>query len=89
MSNYKITNYSKQKAKELNVQIKPSSNPNKKIDVFKNDKKIASIGANGYMDYPNYLEKKGSEIANKRRELYHKRHKNEGINGKFSKALLW
>jgi hypothetical protein len=37
---YKITNYSKIKAKELNVDIKPSTNPKKKIDVFKNDKKI-------------------------------------------------
>ena len=40
---YKITNYSKQKAKNMNVEIKPSTNKNKKIDVFQNDKKIASI----------------------------------------------
>ena len=34
MSNYKITNYSKSKAKKENVIIKTSTNKNKKIDVF-------------------------------------------------------
>ena len=38
---YHITNYTKQKAKELNVQVKPSTNSKKKIDVYKNNKKIA------------------------------------------------
>ena len=36
---YHITNYSKNKAKELNVIIKPSKNKNKKLDVFKDGKK--------------------------------------------------
>jgi hypothetical protein len=89
MSNYKITNYSKQKAKDLNVEIKPSTNPKKKIDVFKNGKKFSSIGAAGYKDYPTYLLTDGKDKADKRRELYHKRHKNEGTNGKYAKALLW
>lgn len=31
---YKITNYSYDKAKKLNVIIKPSSRKNKKIDIF-------------------------------------------------------
>jgi len=49
---YHITNYSKKKAKELNVQIRPSNNPKKKkkIDVYKDDKKIASIGDINYFD---------------------------------------
>ena len=42
---YKITNYSYNQAKKLNVEIKPSTNKKKKIDVFKDNKKIASIGA--------------------------------------------
>lgn len=59
---YKILPYSFRKAKELGVVIKPSSNILKKIDVFKNNKKIASIGARGMNDYPTYLakEKKGT-----------------------------
>ena len=30
---YKITEYSKQRAKELNVTIKPSNNKNKKTEI--------------------------------------------------------
>jgi hypothetical protein len=56
---YEITPYSKLKAKELGVQIKKSTNPKKKLDVFKNDKKVASCGAIGYSDYPTYIKTKG------------------------------
>ena len=76
---YKITKYSKDQAKKLGLVIKPSSNRSKKIDVFKDGKKIASIGAIGYKDYPTYMleEKKGLHpkgYANKRRKLYKLRH---------------
>jgi len=78
MSNYKITTYSKNKAKEENVIIKTSTNKNKKIDVFnKQGDKLASIGAIGYMDYPNYIKTEGLKYANERRELYLKRHSKE------------
>ena len=40
---YKILPYSFRKAKELGVVIKPSTNPLKKIDVFKNGKKVAAF----------------------------------------------
>ena len=33
---YKITNYTKNKAKELGVEVKPSHNKGKKIDVLNN-----------------------------------------------------
>jgi len=36
---YEITDYTKKKAKKLGVDVKPSKNKNKKIDVFKQDKK--------------------------------------------------
>ena len=45
---YKITDYSIKKAKQLNVTIRPSGNKKKKIDVIKDGKVIASIGAKGY-----------------------------------------
>ena len=87
---YQIKQYSYDKAKKLNVTIKPSSNKNKKIDVYKNDKKIASIGDINYYDYPTYIERNGKDYADKRRSLYHHRHKNDsGVNGTFSKKLLW
>ena len=88
---YHITKYSYDQAKKLNVEIKPSTNKKKKIDVFKNDKKIASIGAIGYLDYPNFIKKNGLEYANNRRKLYKLRHKNDlnSKNGKWASAILW
>jgi hypothetical protein len=88
---YKITNYSKQKAKEYNVIIKPSTNKNKKLDVFKNDKKIASIGAKNYKDYGVFLEENGKVYADKRRKLYKIRHKNDlnSGNGLWANRILW
>lgn len=95
---YTITEYSKKKAKELNVDIKPSKNKNKKIDVYKNNKKVASIGDIKYNDFPTYLlmENKGlveKGYANQRRKLYRIRHKkdldNKNGNGYYSNQLLW
>jgi hypothetical protein len=83
---YTITDYSKQQAKKLGVELKPSSNPKKKIDIFKNGKKIASIGAIGYSDYATSKDKE-------RRRLYRIRHKGEnkviGSNGYYAWNLLW
>ena len=37
---YAITNYTYKQAKKLGLQVKPSTNKTKKIDVYKNGKKI-------------------------------------------------
>ena len=83
---YKITKYSFDKVDQLNkklgkkiVQIKPSKLKNKKIAVYVNDKKVSDIGDNRYKDYPTYTKQKGIKFADKRRELYWKRHANEKI----------
>ena len=95
---YKILPYSFRKAKELGVVIKPSSNILKKIDVFKNGKKVVSIGARGMNDYPNYVlkEKKGyyeKGYAHKRRKLYKERHEKDrhilGSAGYYADKILW
>ena len=90
---YNIKNYTKEKAKKLNVTIKPSTNKKKKIDVFKDNKKIASIGAIGYSDYPTYIENKGIKYADERRKLYKIRHSKDlkqiGSNGYYANKLLW
>jgi hypothetical protein len=65
---YTISEYSKKQAKKLGVEIKVSSKPNKKLDVFKDGKKIASIGAIGYKDYATTKDKE-------RRRLYRLRHR--------------
>ena len=51
---YQITQYTRDQARKLGVVVKHSTNPNKKIDVFKNGEKIASVGAIGYGDYPTF-----------------------------------
>lgn len=90
---YEITDYSYQQAKRLGVTIKPSTNKKKKIDVFKDGDKIASIGAMGYGDYPTFTKEKGKEFADKKRQLYKKRHEKDrhikGTAGYFADQLLW
>lgn len=95
---YRISTYTKQQAKKLGVQVKPSKTTGKKIDVFKNGKKLVSVGATGYKDYPTYmkLERQGKfekGYANKRRKLYKIRHKKDrnvkGSAGYYADKLLW
>jgi hypothetical protein len=90
---YKITNYTKDKANKLGVEVKVSNVKNKKIDVFKDGKKIASVGALGYYDYPTYLKDKGKKIADERRRLYKIRHASDRLkkysNGYYADKLLW
>ena len=90
---YQITDYTIQKAKQLGVAVTHSSNAKKKLDVFKSGKKVASIGAVGYKDYPTYIKVDGKEYAKERRKLYKKRHakdlKNVGSNGWYANQLLW
>lgn len=90
---YEITSYSREQANKLGVVIKPSTNKKKKIDVFKDGKKIASIGAIGYGDFGVFLKEKGKDYADKRRELYKKRHEKDrhkiGSNGWWSDKILW
>lgn len=90
---YQITEYSYQQAKRLGVSIKPSSNKKKKIDVFKDGNKIASIGAMGYGDYPTFMKTQGKEFADKKRQAYKKRHEKDrhakGTNGYYADQILW
>jgi Mn-dependent DtxR family transcriptional regulator len=83
---YVITDWSKQQAKKLGVELRPSSNPKKKIDVYKGGKKLASIGDINYQDYGMYLQTKGKAYADERRRLYRIRHKGEN---NFSLKILW
>jgi hypothetical protein len=90
---YQITEYSQKKAKALGVQIKPSTNPKKKIDVFRKGNKLQSIGATGYGDYSTYLKTKGKEYADQRQKLYKQRHAKDrqvaGSAGFFADRILW
>jgi hypothetical protein len=90
---YTITQYSREKARNLGVTIRRSSNPKKKLDVFKGNKKVASIGANGMNDYPTYMRKKGKSYAQTRRRLYRIRHRKDSTQkytpGWYANKILW
>ena len=90
---YHITQYSYKQAEALGVIIKPSHSKNKKIDVYKNNEKIASIGNKNYKDYPTYVKEKGFLFADQRRKLYKIRHekdrKKTGSNGFYADKILW
>ena len=91
MSSYEILPYSFKQAKKLGVTIAPSKNPRKKIDVFRDGKYICAIGDVKYNDYPTYLEK-DKELAEKRRSLYHLRHKKDNVpntRGHYALNILW
>jgi hypothetical protein len=91
---YNITDYSYNKAKELNVIIKPSTKKFKKIDVFDNNGiYMLSIGDSRYKDYPTYLKENGKEYADNRRRLYRIRHNKDrkitGSAGFYADKILW
>lgn len=90
---YNIKRHTYTQAKKLGVVVKPSKVKGKKIDVFKKGKKVASVGAIGYDDYPTYIQKKGKKYADERRRLYKIRHnKNRNKRGTpsyYADKLLW
>lgn len=87
---YRIKQYTYDKAKELGVQVYPSKKKHKKIDVYKNDEYLGSIGDKRYYDYPSYLEI-NKELAEKKRKLYRQRHYKDlsHIKGYLAYHLLW
>lgn len=105
MPPYRILPYTRKQARRLGVQVRPSHNKTKKIDVFKAPPKgcrtvddtkgvlLASVGANGMNDYPTFIQKRGLKYAQKRRRLYKQRHEKDrhirGSRGWYADKLLW
>ena len=89
---YEILPYSYSQAMKLGVTIKPSSRKGKKIDVFKDNKYVCSIGSLKMMDFPHYIKEKGIQYAEFRRSLYHLRHKKDNVvntAGWYALNILW
>jgi hypothetical protein len=90
---YQILPYSHEQARKLGVIIRPSTNPAKKIDVYRADQKVASIGAAGYKDYPTFMKEDGKVMAEQRRKAYHQRHHKDkqkiGSAGYYAAMILW
>ena len=83
---YVITKYSLDKAKKLGVEIVTSTVKNKKIDVYKNGIKVASIGDIRYTDFATT----GNKEQRRRFKLrFDKTRKVVGSNSYWSDQLLW
>jgi translation elongation factor EF-G len=90
---YRILPYTRKQARRLGVQVQPSHNKTKKIDVLRKGRIVASVGANGMNDYPTFIQKRGLKFAQNRRRLYKQRHEKDrhirGSRGWFADQLLW
>ena len=85
-------------AKSLGVIILPSKEKTKKLDIYKDGRKIYSVGATGYGDFYIFskMEKLGKApkgFAMERRRLYKLRHAKDrkvvGSAGWYADKLLW
>lgn len=86
---YKIKDYTKKRAEEAGLTVKPSTHKGKKLDVYRNGHFLAAIGDLSYSDYPTMLEEEGYAVAEKRRILYHLRHKHDTLRERLARFLLW
>lgn len=93
MKKYIPTDRQERNARALGVRIAPAKNKAKKLDVYRNGRKVASIGARGYMDFDMWLAEKGAGYASERRRLYKIRHERnrhkEGSPGYYADKILW
>jgi len=89
MPNYGTNEYlrqAKKKAKSIGVDVEYSKNKEKKLDVIKNEKKVASIGARGMNDFI----QTGDKEARKRYKARHQKYRNKkNTPSYFSDKILW
>lgn len=80
-------------AERIGVEIKKSTQKNKKLDVFKDGVKVATIGDTRYNDYRSYIKRDGKAFADERRRLYKIRHektrKEKGTPSYYADKILW
>lgn len=90
---YQITSRQRANARRIGVKIKPSTVKGKKLDVFKGDKKVASIGAAGMMDFDKWKAKEGIEKAKKRQKAFKSRFSKQrvkvGTPAYYADQILW
>ena len=76
----------KERAKRLGVEVKASTRKHKKLDVFKNGEKVASIGDVRYSDYLQH----GDEERRKRYKARHEPHRHKkGTASYYADQILW
>lgn len=87
---YEISDKQYKIAKELGIHICISENPRKKIDVYKNDEYICSVGAINFRALKELIELYGRDEAYRKRSLYLSRHKSAcDMKTIYEIRLLW
>ena len=77
---------SKRKSEEARCRGKPSSNPKKKLDVYDEGKKVASIGASAYSDF---LQHKDPERRKRYKQRHEKYRHRKGTASFYADKILW
>ena len=76
----------RENAKKIGVTVKPSEVKNKKLDVFKDDKKVASIGDIRYSDF---LQHNDEQRKKNYKSRHNKDRKVKGSAGYYADKILW
>jgi len=93
---YKITPHTFERAREVGLEVRPSTRKGKKLDVYVGSldprytgQYVDSVGALGYSDYGTFLGKDGPAVADERRRLYRIRHRGKTLGELLALWLLW
>lgn len=77
-------------AAELGIEIRPSANKRKLIDVYKNGELFCSVGAINFRYYREYFEQEGPLVAQYKKDKMLTRYKNDcKAETLYSLRLLW
>lgn len=71
---YPIQATQRERAEKLGLTLRPSRNPDKKLDAIDAEGKTVSFGGRGYMDFYLWKRFKGLAFAKERRKAYKTRH---------------
>lgn len=75
------------------ITVLPSTRKGKKLDVFEDGVKVASIGDTRYPDYREYIATHGQAFADRRRAAYLARTRRSerlvGTPGFYARKFLW
>lgn len=87
---FEITPEMYQEAENLRIEIKPSQNKRKLIDVYRNGDFYCSIGATNFRYYNQLQEEEGVAYAQMKREKILHRYKNNcSLEAMYLLRLLW
>ena len=90
MSNYEISEEQYEMARDLMIEIIPSENKRKLIDVLRDNNYFCSIGANNFKYFREILNEHGAIEANIKKSKILSRYKNDySLQTLYMIKLLW